>query len=267
MSLATSASTSSLFRRPSSKPGQSSSFLDSTDSPKPHRRRFSSMFGHQSPPSLDQPPQHQSRPRARSYKNERVTMESGDSPLPYRTSFIDLGDESPKRRDLENKVFGSLRGRLNKKQSAPSLNYFTYSPTLPPLDSSSTAPSPSSPGTSPNQQPLPKPSPIKRSLSGYRLRRSQSTSLDAGSRPSLNLRDYRKKTATPEEIIDGVGYLRRSRRDSVNPEIEEEEENMTPSQGNFQALPFRKKGCMLLHRYPREIAPYMSSYNKVDLQK
>lgn len=251
MNPSTSAS-SSLFRRPSLRSGDSS-FLDAADAPRPPRRRFSSMFGNSSPPSLAQVPQ-QTRPRARSYKYDRVTMESGDSALSHRTSFIDFGDESPKRRDLESKVFGSLRGRLSKKNSAPLLNHITYTPTLPPLDSSS------------NEQGTPQSPAVKRSLSGYHLRNStSSSSLDFSLRSSLSFKDYRKKTLTPEEIVNGVGYINRIHEHTEGPETDKDED-MTSHRGQFQALPFRKKGCMILHRYPREDAPYMSSYNKVDLQ-
>ncbi|KAL5534036.1 hypothetical protein ACEPAG_496 [Sanghuangporus baumii] len=184
------------------------------------------------------------RPRTTSYKESRKRRNSATLQSSNRMSFIDFGENTSSR------LLGSLRGRMQRKRSAPLLG------------SSHQVIASNEPSTSHTASFRPGPSRFPFGTA----RDDNDTSLNMmDMNPLLSFRDERKRTLMPDEIVDGVGYGIRQSRLSTVAESEAGEE-LDGSKAEFRPLPLKKKDGMLLHSYRRSDAPYMRSYNKVDLQ-
>ncbi|KAL5519176.1 hypothetical protein ACEPAH_859 [Sanghuangporus vaninii] len=184
------------------------------------------------------------RPRTTSYKESRKRRDSASLRSSNRMSFIDFGENTSSR------LLGSLRGRMQRKRSAPLLG--STHQAIAPNDPSTSAVASFRPG--PSRFPF------------GTARDDNDTSLNMmDMNPLLSFRDERKRTLMPDEIVDGVGYGIRQSRLSTVAESEAGEE-FHGSEAEFRPLPLKKKDGTLLHSYPRSDAPYMRGYNKVDLQ-
>ncbi|THH10979.1 hypothetical protein EW145_g953 [Phellinidium pouzarii] len=187
------------------------------------------------------------RPRSASKGSGDPNMRS----LSKRTSFIDFGDDLPKRRDFsDNGIIGSLKGRLNRKRSAPLLSNTSFTPTLPPMESPTTPTGPEAP---------------QLALSWPLLHDDTSTLFANPPSSQRSYRDDRKQTVVPQEIVNGIGYGCRFIKQFLDDEL-----NMTDkvdvSKGGYRILPFSRRGRMLLHSYPSNESSYVQSYNKIALQ-
>ena len=177
---------------------------------------------------------------------------SNDSFIPpntvsKRTSFIDLGEgQAPPSGFLT-----SLKGRLSKKRSAPLLGNSLSAPPFYMSDYSTTPSGGSSLDNSPSSS----------------VPRDSYFSLST--KPSKSFREDRKRTAIPEEIIEGIGRGVRFPPKCQNETADETTdvaEDVDISKGKYRAIPLRRRHGTLVHAYTAGEAPYAQSYDKVDLQ-
>ncbi|KAH8119983.1 hypothetical protein DFH11DRAFT_1499327 [Phellopilus nigrolimitatus] len=231
--------------------GGSNSFSSSTGVPTDSRpRRYSIMPRHSASSSLIESLQDSgSRPRASS----KSSKDPGMCSLSKRASFIDLGDNSSKLSD--NRLLGSIKGRLNRKRSAPLLSNTFFTPTLPSMESPTT---PTGPGALQSPMTWSPGSLVCDDTHAF-------LNADLGSSPR-SFKSERKRTAIPEEVIDGIGYRYRDIRQNLDDNSRMSDDEVDVSKGGYHALSFTKKGIARIHSYSHNEAPYMQSYNKVDLQ-
>lgn len=243
-----SSASSAIFRRSYSNWDESSfSSLDLNGSPSSHRlhslRNSRPSSASSSRGSLHETP---NRLQTNSYKEPRKRRDSVVSPQQSnRMSFIDFGDDS----SSSSKLFGSLKGRMQRKRSAPILG------------SSNRTNEPSTSYAILSRRPS-----TRFALGSIRDDDDDDTSWMTNSSPMPSLRDERKLTLVPDEIVDGIGYgIRQSRLSTVAES--EVGEDVDYSKSAYRPPPLKTKDGMLLHTHLRSVAPYMRSYNKVDLQK
>ena len=196
-----SSASSAIFRRSYLYCDDSGSFssLDNYDTTT--SRRFSSLRNSRLSSSSSRSSIYESSPRSRTSSNEsRKRKNSTDSQLlSKRMSFMDLGEDSP------SGFFGSLRGRMQRKRSAPLLGRSNRATTL-------NETFPSKVGSS---------SRAVTSRPPFLATRDDNdlpTNVDTIQLPDF--RDERKSTIMPEDVVDGVGYGLRASRLSTVPECE-----------------------------------------------
>lgn len=167
-----------------------------------------------------------------------------------RASFIDLGQHTS-REFLDNGFLGSIKGRLHRKSSAPSLSgpvpvVYEPMPSMPP--STPTKSSKHSSGLkwpSPGRSFREKTGPLRQSfsLSGRSSRKSSGGSKPLHATQPSPLR--RRYSQDESEVLDEANG----------------------AEARYQPLSLARKGCSRFHKYAPHEAPYMQSYDRVNLQK
>ena len=190
------------------------------------------------------------RPTLRTMKSKDSVMSLSKSSK--RTSFIDLGDVQPP--SSGGGFIGSLKGRLSKKRSAPLLSGSVSAPSFYSTTDyySSTPTGDSSQDSSPSSS----------------VPRDSYFSLKP--KPSKSFRDERKRTAIPEEIVDGIGkgvrFSPSILDEAADDDTDVADEEVDISKGKYRSVPLRRRHGTLVHAYTPGEAPYAQSYNKVDMQ-